>query len=349
MYWYFITKTVREIMSKFFINKFNFILPIILCVNLFAGQEVVSESLIDNLGTVILDDSCQNDSCQDVSCVKKESIFKIFPRKGGVQSKKEIIARDKLLGKRVMYGVVGASSIVCSVFIYKLVKSFLVKENILKPKALSNYDLTKKILALEGKVGNTGFFSLGWLKTGAESLLTSVLVSGLAGFITPVMNNFYKRYNCLDNFNDFFSNRAQSISNFETFLEDAKVFDSMTRQSKGKNASKCKVSDDDIKKLRFELIAKIRNMVDELEALVAFMEYKIDSFDNVILTQEDVMLPNILFDRTNSYCKNLQLLFDGKSDSGLYNLSAEFINDFVGVISIFNGLESRLNWLNKAN
>jgi hypothetical protein len=336
-------------MSKIFTNKFNFILPVILCVNLFAAQEVASESLVDNVGAVILDDSCKNVSCENVSCVKKESIFKIFPSKSGVQFKKEIIARDKELGKRIMYGVVGASSIVCSVLIYKFVKNFLFEEKIVKPKALSNYDLTRKILALEGKAGGAGFLSLGWFKSGAESLLASVLVSGLAGFITPVMSNFYKRYNCLDNVNDFFSNKAQSILNFESFLEDVKIFDAMMCPPKGKGASKCKVSDDEIKKLRFELIAKIRNMVDELEAMVAFMEYKIDSVDNVILTQEDVMLPNILFERANSYCKDLQLLFDGKLDSGLYNLSAEFINDFIGIINIFNGLECRLNWLNKAN
>lgn len=321
-------------MHKFFTRKFEFILPVVLCGNLLFGAQALKDI---NLTANISFES------NKPSTESTGNLFKISTSRKSIKLKKDKIVKDIKIGEKVVYATVGVSSVICALMAYKFAKYIFDNDvKIKKTGALSNLELTEKILKLEKgleMVGDPKFLSQKWFKNFAENAVFNFFTSSLVGTCVGIFGDFYRRHSGFYNLNEFVGTKTSNLMRFDAFLNDAKILSKLKLDESQDNILYCN-------ELRFRLISRLRNIVSDLEGVIAFMEYKIDSIDNIILKKEDILIPDYLFNCLNNYCNSLQGLSKDQVDQDLYDLSLDFSNNFMSIINTFEGFEARVAWIN---
>ncbi|MFC1842520.1 hypothetical protein ACFLYU_02585 [Candidatus Dependentiae bacterium] len=269
--------------------------------------------------------------------LQAQEYYKSFPSKEHVKVKKEAIIRDYNFGKKIDYTIGGVASLLCVGLFYKFVKFILGNNVDKKVKALSNKQLTQKLLVLEEKFRKNkepNIFGKGWFKGIGKSVFTSFVSSSLAAIGLKRFDVFYKRYHCFDNITQFISVRFEGLKMIDELLYNAQLVEHYKAEYPDK-----------LQEVKDRFLVSLRNMIGAAENIIAFMEYKIDNFEAIVLTQEDILMPSYLFECLTSYVKKAELILENKFKEGLFLVSSEFKNDATRIIESFKGLEARIAWL----
>jgi len=257
--------------------------------------------------------------------------------KANIKIRKEAIMRDYNFGKKMDMMAVGTGSVLCAILTYKLIKYFLAKSDPTKTKCLSSEQLTERLILLEErfeKYKDPKLLSKSWFKSIGKSILTSFVSSSLAGIGLKLFDNFYKRYHCFDSLTEFIDVRFYDLTVVDELLCNAKLYDHcVDNKSAELQAEKDK------------FVISLRNLVAKIEDIIAFMEFKIDSLEYVALAQEDILIPNYLYNSLEKYCANITAILEGDSQEILFDASENFRDDAIRLIESFKGLENRIAWL----
>lgn len=338
------------------------------------AQDSVENNMQDNE-----DPEIENQETPFDASVK--NLVKVFPSKSNIENKKNLIEKDQKIGKRVDAIFACAAVAAIAYTAYKCGKYFFSKKKVTKTKSLSNSDLTKRLLKLEKKFDgsvNPKFLSLNWFKHSAGSISSGIITSGLMSVFSGAAINFYKKYHSFSDLKTFIQNKLAS-TNIENrvelvFPQDATLSDSDTSNRAYINYVLSEVKNKMLfnsiifdslesfailydrmkgdRNIAVKIVARefnisLRNVVDFSESVIAFMDYKMDSIEDVALTEDDAALPGYLFELTNEYCQKVNKVLNGESEESLFDLTFEFKEVFVTLMDAFNGIESRVEWLSR--
>jgi len=263
-----------------------------------------------------------------------------YTSKENIRIRKEAIIRDVNFGKRMDLFVGGTATILVSVLTYKLVKFLLMNPEPKKIKCMSNRELTERLVALEKnfeKHKEPKLLGKRWFKSIGKSMLTSFVSSSLAGIGLKAFDKFYKRYHCFDSLTEFMEVRFAELAIIDELLYNAQLYDHHLNNANEKST--------DLQAGKDRFIISLRNLVAHIEDIISFIEYRIDSFEYVALAQEDILIPNYLYESLKSYCSQVISILDGDSQETLFVTSANFRDDAIRFIESFKGLENRIAWL----
>jgi len=267
-----------------------------------------------------------------------------FTNKEHITARKEAIAHEHVFGKKMDYTAVGVAFLLVLGFSYKLVKSYFRNKQRDEKETLSNELLTNRLRILERKFEKTKepkLFGKSWFKSLAKSIFTSFVSSSLAGIGLKAFDRFYKRYHCFGSLQEFLATRFEKFKSIDELLYNAQSYDRHALKSEQLSQS-----------VKDRFVTSLRNTVSVVEHIVAFMEYKIDSYDFVSLAEEDLLLPSHLFDCLYSYCDNIEAVLEGATSEAdellektIFELTAQFKDDVLRFVEGFKGLEARVAWL----
>lgn len=263
--------------------------------------------------------------------------FVPFASKENINKKKDAIVREIKIGKMLKYGMAGAAAFSTVYLAYVLL---LNKGEVSGANILNNKDLTDKVLRLEEKFKDkyeAKIFSRGWFKKIGKTAFTSFVSSVVGSVGFKLFDKFYTKYHCFENLDTFMNVRLNSIVFLDNVLYNAQVFDFYLEEAPS-----------DLPKAKDMFLVALSNLIPAIENIIAFMEYKLDYFSthSYKLLQEDLLIPQYLFDYTNEYCAKINKLLDNNSDdSYLCSMTVNFKNDVLRFIGNFQGLEGRIAWI----
>jgi len=283
-----------------------------------------------------------------------KSTFSIINRISGslvskenIRVKKEAIARDYTFGKKIDFGFTGVVSVLGGVLAYKLIKYYLKKSKFSEPgkfKKLNLKALTKKIFLFEkklfefeekfNKIKDPKMLSGGWFRVVGKTVFTSFVTSSCIAVGLKSFDTFYKKYHCFDTLKEFIEVKFGDLTVLDELLYNAQLFDHYKAESP-----------DGLQIIADRFVISLRNVVATVECIIAAMEYKVDLFEDVMLSQEDVLISEYLFDSLKNYCTRVTSILDGTLDQKMLVISNGFKHDVERLIASFNGLENRVAWL----
>jgi len=279
-------------------------------------------------------------SIATASVVRSETVA--FPSKEQVTVCKTKIARDLRIGSLIRYGTIGTAMACLSYFFWDaLLKDSKVASS--SSDILTNEQLSKKLVALEKKClkkPKLRFFSMAWLKGVGKSAFTSSLSTGLGYLVWGCVKKIYDTYNCFDNLRLFIKKRLPSVNSCSNVMYAAETLDYAYE-----NEDAHLLPNQNRFKNRF--IVAFKNVVSEVEAIIAFMEYKIELYlaKGIVITQEELLFPNTLFDYTWHVCRAVeQEISHYSGDGALYLIIKDYISYLDSTIKIFSYFESRTSW-----
>ena len=261
-----------------------------------------------------------------------------FPSKENVRVYKRKISRDIGIGKIMGYCAVGSALVSLAYISY----TFFFKDGkkaSTNDVSLTNEQLTKRLIDLEKKYSkkyDPELFSPKWLKKIGKNTLNSSLSTGLGYLAWGRFQKLYNTYNCFDTVDLFVEKR----------LNDMKLLDQVGKIAESLDYS-YENSGSNVLKNKNRFIVAYKNIVSGVEVIVAFMEYKIESYraKGVLISQEELLLPNNLFDYTNDVCRTVRLELENySSNSDFYVIINDYVLYIRSMIKIFSGLESRVCW-----
>jgi len=265
-------------------------------------------------------------------------VYADFPvlKREYIDKKKDAIASCRRYGIIIDHGLGTAASGILLYFGYKLFKAWTADKEPTPAKTLSTSQLTRRLLVLEGKFEkhkDPSLFSKSWLKGLGKSMMTSFISSSLAGIGLKIFDKYYKRYHCFDNILEFITVRFGSLDVADELLYNAQLCSNVLYDAQNS------------KKAKAMFILSLRNVVYMVGDLVAFMEYKVDSFESTYLSEEDILISQNFFDSVNKYCAKFQELLHSDIHDMLFDVAALLKNDMVRFIENFKGLENRVVWM----
>jgi len=264
-------------------------------------------------------------------------VVKPLVNKEKIRVKKDAIAKDYSLGKKIDYGVAGTVSLLGVFFAYKFIKYCLKKDEPEIFKTLSKRKLTSRMIVLEdrlSKITKSKFLSKDWFFVLAQNSFTGFVSSSFVAVGLKAFNTCYEKYHCFDNLHEFIGAKFGDLHVLDELLYNAQLFDVYKTKSS-----------DDLQMAVDRFVISLRNVVDIIEYIIAAMEYRVDSFENIILSQEDLLISKYLFDSLHNYSAQVVSILDGKLDQGMLAISNDFKHDVERLIASFIGLENRVAWL----
>ena len=274
-----------------------------------------------------------------LSCVILNSVLCAhvpFAKRENIEKKRRSIVLCRKKGCMIDCGLGVTATVLCTYFGYKILKAMNNKGDKDRARSLSNRALTKKMADLERKFSKhkePNLLTKRWFKGLAKGVLTSFASSGLAGLGLKYFEKFYYRYHCFSSLQDFIANRFKGLATVDELLYNAQLFDHYIQNEE---SQVCRAKE--------LFIVSLNNIVNLLEHIIAFMEYKINVLDVDMLTQEDVLLSGHFFDCINEYCARVSDVFEDKIEEKLFLITANFKDDLLGFIESFKGLEDRVTW-----
>jgi len=259
-----------------------------------------------------------------------------YTSEANIKMRKEAIIRDCNFGKKMRLTVGGTASVLCAIFAYKMVKYLFAQPDFKKNRCLSNKQLTNRLIILEErfeKCKEPKLFSNSWFISIGKSALKGFVSSTLTGVGLKMFDAFYKRYSCFDSLTEFINVRFSELIVLDKIICNAQLYD----QHLSNNSA-------DLQVVKDRFVTSLRNLVANIEYIIAFMEYKIDSLEYVTLAQEDILIPHYLYKSLENYCSKVTGILEGSSQDKLYNISGIFKQDAELFIESFKGFENRIAW-----
>ena len=284
-------------------------------------------------------------------CVSTQNPVQVtnrFTSRANIQKKREAISRTANIGSKIDMAACGVASALCIGLIYKFIKPTTQNAKIASDKKLGgSIDALKRLLSLENKllklesnIKDPDMFGKEWFKMVGKAIVTSIITSGSAGIFLGLFNKFYGRYHCFNNLAEFIGIKFRDMRVLDELLYSAELFYSGSVVYKN-------TPNEALQEARDRFVVSLKNSVDVVEEIIAFMEYKLGTFDSAKLAQEDVAMPGYLYDCLEKYCANVQLILEGQAgqsnvDEKLFEMTSKFKNSVMSYIEGFVGFETRM-------
>jgi len=255
--------------------------------------------------------------------------------KENIKNYKGKIERDIAFGKRMKYGMGGLIFLTASYMMYKWMG---LDQKLPSGGLLSNQRLVDRLSKLETRFDETfdaEMFSPRWIKSTSKSILNNIIITSLGGFVVKATNKYYKYHGCFDSLESFVTIKLKKLRVLDEVVSNAQIFDFSVKEI-----------DKNLERVKARFVVSFGNMISAIEYLIAFMQYRLDNILSYgfSLSKEELMLPEYLFNRTNTFCSNTKLLLTDMHGDHLSFLTVKFKEDLLGLLESFNGVENRFTW-----
>jgi len=252
-----------------------------------------------------------------------------LPSKKNIEQYKKSMHRDCKKGRMLGYGMWATAFLFSSYVVYRLFR----KEKTFDKKVLNNKELTKKLLRLEEKYNQhfkIGLFNHYWMQEVGRNSISIFLSAGIAQAMLKPLGDLYNHYNCFDSL-ELFTKTRLSEGSFAEFINGLRAF-------KYRGYKFCD---------RF--VTSYKNLVFNVENIIAFMEYKKDFYaeKGFVLSVQEGDIAAELYAVAYKFFETVNGLLKDNNHDEIFESTAIFKQDLENYSAIFSRAEKRIDWLLK--